>query len=166
MHRRDFLGSGIALGAAALFGTAFQPRLAQAQGQSGVIRVLAEGAPNTFDPAGTGYNIPSVNITWNVYDRLVTFGQKPLDGPGQEGAFIYDYDNIVPQVAESYEVSPEGTSITFRLRSGATFHDGSPVTVEDVKWSLDRAIHVTTAKNQMLLLLLLLFLLVLVIGCG
>lgn len=149
MHRRDFLGSGIALGAAALFGTAFQPRLAQAQGQSGVIRVLAEGAPNTFDPAGTGYNIPSVNITWNVYDRLVTFGQKPLDGPGQEGAFIYDYDNIVPQVAESYEVSPEGTSITFRLRSGATFHDGSPVTVEDVKWSLDRAIHVTTAKNQM-----------------
>lgn len=149
MRRRDFLGTGIAFGAAAAFGATFHPRLSLAQGQSGVIRVLAEGAPNTFDPAGTGYNIPSVNITWNIYDRLVTFGQKPLDGPGQEGAFIYDYDNIVPQVAESYEIAPDGKSITFKLRSGAVFHDGSPVTIEDVKWSLDRAISVTTAKNQM-----------------
>ena len=149
MRRRDFLGTGIAFGAAAAFGATFHPRLSLAQGQTGVIRVLAEGAPNTFDPAGTGYNIPSVNITWNIYDRLVTFGQKPLDGPGQEGAFIYDYDNIVPQVAESYEIAPDGKSITFKLRSGAVFHDGSPVTIDDVKWSLDRAISVTTAKNQM-----------------
>lgn len=149
MRRREFLGSGIALGGAAALGIAFQPRLALAQGQTGVIRVLAEGAPNTFDPAGTGYNIPSVNITWNVYDRLVTFGQKPLTGPGQQGAFIYDYDNIVPQAAESYKVAPDGKSITFNLRKGATFHDGTPVTAADVKWSLDRAVNVTTAKNQM-----------------
>lgn len=149
MRRREFLGSGIAFGGAAALGIAFQPRLALAQGQTGVLRVLAEGAPNTFDPAGTGYNIPSVNITWNVYDRLVTFGQKPLTGPDQQGAFIYDYDNIVPQAAESFKVAPDGKSITFNLRKGATFHDGTPVTAADVKWSLDRAINVTTAKNQM-----------------
>lgn len=148
MLRRQFLGSGLALGGAAAFGLAFHPRLARAQG-AGVIRVLAEGAPNTFDPAGTGYNIPSVNITWNVYDRLITFGQKALDGEGQAGAFIYDYDNLVPQAAESWTVSPDGTTITFKLRQGAVFHDGSPVTAEDVKWSLDRAVNVTTAKNQM-----------------
>lgn len=148
MRRRQFLGSGLALGGAAAFGLAFHPRLARAQG-AGVIRVLAEGAPNTFDPAGTGYNIPSVNITWNVYDRLITFGQKPLEGEGQDGAFIYDYDNLVPQVAESWTVSEDGTTITFKLRQGAVFHDGSPVTAEDVKWSLDRAVNVTTAKNQM-----------------
>lgn len=148
MRRRQFLGSGLALGGAAAFGLAFHPRLARAQG-AGVIRVLAEGAPNTFDPAGTGYNIPSVNITWNVYDRLITFGQKPLTGDGQDGAFIYDYDNLVPQVAESWTVSADGTTITFKLRQGAVFHDGSPVTAEDVKWSLDRAVNVTTAKNQM-----------------
>ena len=149
MRRRQFLGSGLALGGAAAFGLAFHPRLARAQGAAGVIRVLAEGAPNTFDPAGTGYNIPSVNITWNVYDRLITFGQKPLEGEGQDGAFIYDYDNLVPQVAESWTVSEDGTTITFKLRQGAVFHDGSPVTAEDVKWSLDRAVNVTTAKNQM-----------------
>ncbi len=149
MRRRDFLGSGLALGGVAVLGSVFQPRMAAAQGQAGVIRVLAEGAPNTFDPAGTGYNIPSVNITWNVYDRLVTFGQKALTGPDQEGAFIYDYDNIVPQAAESYEILEEGKVIRFTLRADATFHDGSPVTAEDVKWSLDRAVNVTTAKNQM-----------------
>lgn len=148
MRRRQFLGSGLALGGAAAFGLTFHPRLARAQG-AGVIRVLAEGPPNTFDPAGTGYNIPSVNITWNVYDRLITFGQKELTGPGQEGAYIYDYDNLVPQAAESWTVSDDGTVITFKLREGAVFHDGSPVTAEDVKWSLDRAVHVTTAKNQM-----------------
>lgn len=149
MQRRQFLGSGLALGGAAAFGIGFHPRLARAQGAAGVIRVLAEGAPNTFDPAGTGYNIPSVNITWNVYDRLITFGQKALDGEGQDGAFIYDYDNLVPQAAESWTVSEDGTTITFKLRQGAVFHDGSPVTAEDVKWSLDRAVNVTTAKNQM-----------------
>lgn len=149
MHRRDFLGSGLALGGTAVLANIFHPRFALAQDQAGVIRVLAEGAPNTFDPAGTGYNIPSVNISWNVYDRLVTFGQKALDGPGQEGAYIFDYDNIVPQAAESYEILEGGKVIRFKLREGATFHDGSPVTVEDVKWSLDRAVNVTTAKNQM-----------------
>ncbi|SMH54016.1 peptide/nickel transport system substrate-binding protein [Mesorhizobium australicum] len=149
MHRRDFLRSGLAFGGAAAVGLTFHPRLLRAQGQAGVIRVIAEGSPNTLDPAGTGYNIPSVNITWNVYDRLVTFGQAPLTGPGQEGAFIYDYDNIVPQAAESYEIVEDGKVIRFKLRAGATFHDGSPVTADDVKWSLDRAVNVTTAKNQM-----------------
>ncbi|MEI4487389.1 ABC transporter substrate-binding protein [Frigidibacter sp. MR17.14] len=149
MRRRDFLGQGLALGGAAAFGLTFNPRLARAATQAGVIRVLAEGAPNTFDPAGTGYNIPSVNIIWNVYDRLITFGQKPLTGEGQDGAFIYDYDTLVPQAAESWTVSDDGTVITFKLRPDATFHDGSPVTAEDVKWSLDRAVNVTTAKNQM-----------------
>lgn len=149
MRRRDFIATSLALGGAAGIGLSFQPRLAQAQGNGGTIRVLAEGAPNTFDPGGTGYNIPSVNIIWNIYDRLVTFGQKPLTGPGQDGAYIFDYDTIVPQAAESFEVSADGTSITFRLRRGATFHDGTPVTAADVKWSLDRTLNVTTAKNQM-----------------
>src|SRR5690606_20934706 len=62
---------------------------------------------------------------------------------------IYDYDTVVPQVAERYEMLDEGRTIRFTLREGATFHDGSPVTVEDVKWSLDRALNITTAKNQM-----------------
>ena len=97
---------------------------ANAQGRNDVIRVLLEDSPNTFDPSGTGYNPASCNISWNVYDRLVTFGVKPVEG--KEDAFIYDYSNIVGQAAESYEVSEDGTTITFMMRDGATFHDGRP----------------------------------------
>lgn len=147
MKRRDFLCGGLALGAG-LIGAHFGvgPALAQ-QGRASVIRILLEDGPNTFDPAGTGYNTSAVNITWNVYDRLVTFGSKPIEG--EPGAFMYDYNNIVGQAAERYEIAPDGKSITFYLRKGAVFHDGSPVTAADVKWSLDRAVNVPTARAQL-----------------
>jgi len=41
-----------------------------------------------------------------------------------------------PVLAEDFTLSPEGTSVTFKLRRDATFH-GAPVTAGDVKWSLD-----------------------------
>ncbi len=59
------------------------------------------------------------------------------------GKWVFDLDTIRGELAESYTVSPDGLKITFKLRSDAKFQDGSPVTAEDVKWSLDRAV---TAK--------------------
>ena len=47
--------------------------------------------------------------------------------------------NIVPDLAESWEVSPDGRTYTFHLRRDARFHDGKPVTAADVRWSLERA---------------------------
>lgn len=145
MKRRDFLGTGGALTAFALAGARFGISPASAQA-AGALRMLIEDSPNTFDPAGTGYNSASANISWNVYDRLVTYGSKPVEGT--DGGLIYDYDNIVGQAAESYEIAADGTSITFRMRPGAVFHDGSPVTAHDAKWSLDRMVSVPTAKAQ------------------
>lgn len=46
--------------------------------------------------------------------------------------------NIIPEIAESYEVNEDYTQITFVIRDGITFHDGSPVTAEDVKYSIER----------------------------
>jgi ABC-type transport system substrate-binding protein len=46
----------------------------------------------------------------------------------------YDWE---PALAESWEVSKDGKQYTFKLREGVTFHDGTPLTVEDVKWSFD-----------------------------
>ncbi|GGC53594.1 ABC transporter substrate-binding protein [Chelatococcus reniformis] len=146
MKRREFLGGTIAAGAT-MVGLRSGMGPALAQGRSNVIRVLLEDGPNTFDPAGTGYNTAAVSITWNVYDRLVSFASAPIEG--EPGAFTYDYGTIVGQAAESYTVSPDGRSITFKLRPGATFHDGSPVTAADVKWSLDRCMTVPTAKAQL-----------------
>ncbi|MFV0436258.1 MAG: glutathione ABC transporter substrate-binding protein [Desulfopila sp.] len=46
--------------------------------------------------------------------------------------------NIVPLLAESYTFNPEATQFTFKLRSGITFHDGTPLNAEAVKANIDR----------------------------
>ncbi|MBC8281407.1 MAG: hypothetical protein H8E48_11510 [Chloroflexi bacterium] len=51
---------------------------------------------------------------------------------------------IVGDLAESWDVSPDGTTTTFRLRPGASFHNGRPVTATDIKWSLERAVDPVT----------------------
>lgn len=147
MNKREFLQLGAHAGVAlAGLRLAASPLTAQAAAPA-VLRVLLEDSPNTLDPAGTGYNQASINISWNVYDRLITYGTTPVDGV--PGAFTYDYDTIVGQAAERYEVSADGKQITFHMRRGARFHDGSPVTAHDAKWSLDRVVSVTTGKAQM-----------------
>ncbi|MET4578191.1 ABC transporter substrate-binding protein [Ottowia thiooxydans] len=145
MKKREFLQLGAQAGAA-LTGLWLSNASAQTATPS-VLRVLLEDGANTLDPAGTGYNQSSINLTWNLYDRLVTYGTKPVEGV--PGAMIYDYDKIVGQAAERYEVAPDGRQFTFHMRRGAKFHDGTPVTAHDAKWSLDRVISVTTGKAQM-----------------
>lgn len=46
--------------------------------------------------------------------------------------------SVTPAVASDYELSPDGKTYTFTLREGVTFHDGKPVTAEDVIYSLER----------------------------
>lgn len=45
---------------------------------------------------------------------------------------------VAPMLAESWSVSQDGKAYTFKLRDGLTFHNGKPVTSEDVKWSFSR----------------------------
>lgn len=46
--------------------------------------------------------------------------------------------NVGPALADSWTVSDEGKTYTFKLRSGALFHNGKPVTSTEVKWTWDR----------------------------
>jgi peptide/nickel transport system substrate-binding protein len=91
---------------------------------------------NSLDIHRKGTNRPSYQIAVNCYDRLVSFGTKTLP----DGSLSYDYSKLMPDLAESWTTSKDGKSIIFKLRPNAVFWDGSPVTAEDVKWSLDRAV--------------------------
>ena len=53
---------------------------------------------------------------------------------------------LVPDLAESWEISPDGTVYTFKIRPDATFHDGKSVTAHDFKWSIERAADPRTAS--------------------
>jgi peptide/nickel transport system substrate-binding protein len=100
--------------------------------------VQGGGFPNSLDLHRVGTNRPAYGISWAMYDRLMTFGTKELP----DGAISYDYTVLEPELAESWEMAEDGLSVTFNLRQDATFHDGAPVTANDVKWSYDRAVSI------------------------
>ena len=114
------------------------PAAALAQGRADTLVVVTEVGPNMLDIHAPGANRPSYQASWNVYDRLITFGNKTL----KDGSKMYDYASLKPELAESWQVAPDGASIVFKLRKDAKFHDGSSVTAHDVKWSYDRAVTV------------------------
>lgn len=123
-----------ALGAATI--AAWQPAVAQTRAETLV--VVSEEGPSTLDIHGATANVATHEVSWNVYDRLVTHARRPVG----DGSFAYDYASFEPELAESWEAAPDNSWVTFKLRADATFHDGSPVTAQDVKWSLERAVAV------------------------
>ncbi|MEM9756242.1 MAG: ABC transporter substrate-binding protein [Pseudomonadota bacterium] len=88
------------------------------------ITIGASLEPPNLDPtAGAAAAIDEV-VYANVFEGLTRFGP---DG------------SILPALAESWEISDDGLTYTFNLRSGVMFHDGTDFTAEDVVFSLDRA---------------------------
>src|SRR5215468_3712461 len=80
-------------------------------------------APTWLDPAEAPGIITPYMVYYALHDALV----KPM--PGQPDA---------PSLAESWSVSKDGLIYEFVLRQGVRFHDGEPVTAEDVKFSFER----------------------------
>ena len=83
----------------------------------GMTQDLASLDPHPETDAGTR------DVVFNLYEGLVK--------PASDGS-------LVPAVASDYTISDDAKTFTFTLRDGITFHDGTPVTVEDVKYSIDR----------------------------
>lgn len=109
---------------------------AQAQdARKETLLVVNETGPNSLDIHAVGANRPSYGVAWLAYDRLMSFGRKTVNGVP-----YYDYSKLTPELAESWEIAKDGMSVTFKLRRDAKFHDGTPVTAADVKWSYDRAL--------------------------
>ena len=79
--------------------------------------------PTWFDPAETSGILSQFLILYALHDAMV----KPM--PGQP---------MAPGLAESWTASADGLVYDFVLRRGVTFHNGDPVTAEDVKFSFER----------------------------
>lgn len=117
--RRGWLG----MAAAAAFGALAAMTPAVAQTPPGVLIVGQIAEPKSLDPAAvTATN--DFRILSNIYEGLVRYAPGTLD--------------VVPSLAERWEVSQDGTRYTFFLRSGVMFHDGAPFDAEAVKFNFDR----------------------------
>jgi peptide/nickel transport system substrate-binding protein len=123
------------LGAAAALALLLATGPVWAQSRAETLRYVTGASVNTLDPNVPGSTRESFAVSLSTYDRLVSFGRKQLNGK-----WVFDLDKINGELAESFEVSPDALKITFHLRKDAKFQDGTPVTAEDVKWSLDRAV--------------------------
>jgi peptide/nickel transport system substrate-binding protein len=124
ISRRDALA--LAAGALTAGGAlaASAPGLAQAAPQGQLTwGIHVSLAPGWFDPAETSGLITPFMVLYALQDALV----KPM--PGKPFA---------PSLAESWSASEDGLTYEFVLRQGPTFHNGSPVTAEDVKFSFQR----------------------------
>ena len=120
---------------AVLFSVMLIAPAAHAQSRAETLRYVTAATVNTLDPNIPGSTREAFALSMSSYDRLVSFGRKQLNGK-----WVFDLDTINGELAESFSVSPDGLKLTFKLRPDAKFHDGSPVTAEDVKWSLDRCV--------------------------
>src|SRR2546426_8338742 len=80
-------------------------------------------APTWFDPAETSGIVTPFMVLYALHDAMV----KPLPG-----------NQLAPALAESWSTSADGLAYEFVLRKGIRFHNGDPVTAEDVKFSFER----------------------------
>ena len=114
------------LALAALLGTALVPALAPTDAEAAktslTMGMVLE--PPHLDPtAGAPAAIDEV-VYSNLFEGLTRIGSK---------------GEVLPGLAESWDISDDGKTYTFKLRSGVKFHDGTDFNAEDAKFSLDRA---------------------------
>ena len=93
---------------------------------------------------------PDGQVTWGVHISLAPTWFDPAETPGIVTPFMVLYglhdamlkalpgNPLAPALAESWSVSPDGLTYEFVLRRGVKFHNGEPVTAEDVKFSFER----------------------------
>jgi peptide/nickel transport system substrate-binding protein len=80
----------------------------------------------TLDPA-EAYELTGVEVVANLYDRIMRFEPE-------------DISKLTGGVAESYTVSDDGKTLTFKIRPGLKFTSGNPLTAADAAFSLQRVV--------------------------
>ena len=91
-------------------------------GAAGTFRIAVGVDLDTVDPA---------QMTTTTVANMVDYVAETLTSLGPDG-------KVQPWLAESWTLSPDGTTYTFKLRKGVVFHDGTPFDAKAVKWNFDR----------------------------
>lgn len=136
LNRRTFLGgvasAGLVLGAGAA-GRGARAQTADAgvradpgARRGGTLRFGVHNAPAHFDIHQSG-TVGNIGPQGPMYDTLIR--RDPRDG-----------QTIIPDLAQRWEISPDGLTYTFHLRRGVRFHDGAELTAEDVRATYQRII--------------------------
>jgi len=136
ISRRYFLRTAAMAGTAVTLGSTIGRGRALAQAQEvkadpavkrgGTLRYGILNAPAHFDVHQSG-TVANIGPQSPMYDTLIR--RDPRDG-----------STIIPDLAQRWEISPDGKKYTFYLRKGVTFHDGADFTSADVKATYDRII--------------------------
>jgi peptide/nickel transport system substrate-binding protein/oligopeptide transport system substrate-binding protein len=97
------------------------------------LRYRLSSDPSTLDPAHST-STDSAVVVLKVFEGLVRYEPETLE--------------IVPAVAERFDVSSDGLTYTFRLRRGVRFHNGREVTAEDFRYSFERVLDPRTRSER------------------
>lgn len=126
---------GLLAGAAAIAGTLSlggRPGFAAGPQAGGTLRVGRAEEPDTLDPHKTTLSVSSMTMD-QIYEPLAR----------------RDFDNtVVPGLAESWEFSNGNRTLTFKLKPGARFHDGTPLDADAVAWTVARHLDPATASTS------------------
>lgn len=98
-----------------------EPTAAAPTGSGGTLRVGRTAAPDSLNP-GVSFLVEAGDIQDLVYDTLIRIDLKTQAYPG---------------LADEWSVAEDGRTWTFKLNPGAKWHDGAPVTAEDVKFTFE-----------------------------
>jgi peptide/nickel transport system substrate-binding protein len=102
-------------------GTSFSPAFAARTD----LNVAIQLEPPNLDPTTGGAAAAIREVTYaNIYEGLTRIDEN---------------GSVQPDLAKSWDISPDGLTYTFHLQTGVKFHDGTPFSADDVKFSLDRA---------------------------
>jgi microcin C transport system substrate-binding protein len=98
--------------------------------KEGVVRLASQGGFDSFNPILTTVGIQAAGLAY-MYDSLMTSSYDELNISAMYGL-----------LAESMSYPPDYSSVTFKLRPEARWHDGEPITADDVVWSFEKTVEI------------------------
>ncbi len=124
----------------------------------GAVILVVAAATAGAAPASLGLQVPlnqALVLTGGETTNAREYDPATTHGTGDKLVFsgLVAFDphlNLIPDLAETWSVSSDGTTYTFTLRSNATFHDGRNVTAQDVIYSWERAADPKTGSDTVL----------------